>query len=138
MALPNADYYQKTVPAAAGIYASIDGMIELYKFLFWYRQDLISNATLEKFYQPYIKAHIKHWNLPYEEEIESYYSLGWRIFVPKKDKKKNIIFHSGWLSGVNSFIGFMPHNEMGVILITNQEPPHAVRIGLGLWREFWD
>jgi beta-lactamase class C len=134
--LPFPPYYPKTVPASAGVFASIDGMIELYKFLFFYRPDLISNETLEIFYTPYIEAYINHWHLPYEKEIESYYGLGWRIFKSKTHENKNFIFHSGLISGINSFIGFIPSEEMGIIILTNQAPPAASRRGLGFWREF--
>ncbi|MGV2432580.1 MAG UNVERIFIED_CONTAM: serine hydrolase [Rickettsiaceae bacterium] len=135
--LPFPEYYPKTVPAAAGIFASIDGMIELYKFLFFYRPDLISNEILEIFYTPYIKADISHWKLPYEKEIESYYGLGWRIFKSKTYKDKNLIFHSGVIGGINSFIGFIPSEEIGIIILTNQEGPAASIRGLDFWQEFW-
>lgn len=134
--LPFPPYYPKTVPAAAGVFASIDGMIELYKFLFFYRPDLISKETLEIFYTSYIEAYISHWNLPYEKEIESYYGLGWRIFKSKAHKNKDFIFHSGFMGGINAFIGFIPSEEIGIIVLTNEAPPAASRRGLALWREF--
>ena len=87
---------------------------------------------------PYIKADIRHWKLLYEDEIESYYGLGWRIFRPKKNREKNFIFHSGCISGINTLIGYTPQEEIGIIVLTNQEPPAASRIGLNFWRKFWD
>jgi beta-lactamase class C len=134
--LPFPPYYPKTVPAAAGIFASIDGMIELYKFLFFYRPDLIANETLEIFYAPYIEAYISHWKLPYEKEIESYYGLGWRIFKSKTHKDKDFIFHGGAIAGINAFIGFIPSEEIGIIILMNEPLPSASKRGLEFWREF--
>ncbi|BBJ32377.1 hypothetical protein RAS_14860 [Rickettsia asiatica] len=49
--LPFPPYYPKTVPADAGIFASIDGMIEIFKLSFGYKPNLISKSALDRMYK---------------------------------------------------------------------------------------
>lgn len=48
--LPIPPYYPKVVPASAGIFASINGMIEIFKLSFGYKPNLISKKTLDRIY----------------------------------------------------------------------------------------
>ncbi len=131
--LPFPQYYPSAVPASAGIFASLDAMIELFKLEFFYRPDLISNDTLKIFYEPYINAYVYHWNLTFP--VESYYGISWRIFKSPDNKDKNLIFHSGFMAGINTFVGFIPSEELGIIVLLNEAPPTASRLGLNFWRE---
>ena len=49
--LPFLPYYPKTVPASAGIFASIDGMIEIFTLSFGYKPNLIAKSTLDRMYK---------------------------------------------------------------------------------------
>jgi len=132
--LPFPKYYPKAVPGAAGVFASLEAMIELFKLEFFYRPDLISREILEIFYEPYLKANVDHWKLSFP--VDSYYALGWRVFKSPNNKSKNLIFHGGTIAGINSFVGFIPSEEIGIIILLNQASPAAAKIGLDFWREF--
>ncbi|MEG8229883.1 hypothetical protein O6R16_02125, partial [Candidatus Rickettsia tasmanensis] len=43
-------YYPKTVPASA-VFASIDGMIEIFTLSFGYKPNLIAKSTLDRMYK---------------------------------------------------------------------------------------
>lgn len=135
-------YYPKTVPASAGIFASLNGMIEIYKLCFGYRPDLISNSTLQRMLTKVrSNREIFKWQLrlPVDEKnIESAYALGWRILKVKDMPDKDLIFHSGAINGVRSFIGFIPSNEIGIIILSNQDTWFPLNTGMALWGEFFN
>lgn len=131
-------YYPKAVPASAGAFASLDGMIEIFKLSFGYRPDLISQKTLNSIHKPIIaNKDLYKWKkiLPYDvEDLDSYYGIGWRILTNKKHPGENLICHGGYIAGINSFIGFIPSKEIGVIILLNQETFAAVKNGLSFWK----
>lgn len=133
-------YYPKAVPAAAGIFASLDSMIELFKLCFSYRPDLISQKTLDLMFTPIASNEdCFKWNLGSainKKNIESLYALGWRILRQKKEPSKKLIFHSGYINGISSFIGFIPSEEIGIIFLSNQRSPYPVKCGIKFWGEF--
>lgn len=68
--------------------------------------------------------------------IESYYALGWRILKLKNHANKGLIFHSGYIEGINSFIGFIPSEELGIIILINQNSKFPLKSGLELWFDY--
>lgn len=138
--LPFPPYYPKAAPAAAGVFASLDGMIELYRLQFGYRSDLISKKTLDRFQTPVIanrdieKWHI-NWPCP-RNMIESYYGLGWRILKAKKYPEKELIFHPGHIAGTVSFVGFIPAEDIGIIILINENSGNALKKGINFWGRF--
>ena len=138
--LPFPPYYPKAVPAAAGVFASLDGMIEVLKLSFGYRQDLISQKTLDMLYSPKISnKDIDKWNIGWQSErdkFKSYYGLGWRILKAQEHPGKDLIFHSGFISGIRSFIGFIPSQEIGIIILTNQDSRIPFVESMDFWGEF--
>jgi beta-lactamase class C len=138
--LPFPPYYPKTIPASAGIFASIDGMIEVFKLSFGYRPDLISQKTLDIMYTPLQSSddHVK-WNFDWpvdQKMIESHYALGWRILRLKGQPKKDLIFHPGFINGINSFMGYIPAEEIGIIILANQRSGFPFKSGVRFWGEF--
>lgn len=138
--LPFPPYYPKTIPASAGIFASIDGMIEVFKLGFGYRPDLISQKTLDIMYTPLQSSsdHLK-WNFDWpvpQKMIESHYALGLRILRLKGQPKKDLIFHPGFINGINSFMGYIPAEEIGIIILGNQRSGFPFKSGVRLWGEF--
>lgn len=133
-------YYSKITPASAGIFASIDGMIEVFKLSFGYRPDLISKETLDRLYQPIkLNQDIFKWGLKWpinETQIVSFYGLGWRILKIKNHPEYKLIFHSGYISGISTFIGFIPSKEMGIIILVNQDSHFADEKGIEFWSNF--
>lgn len=138
-ALPFPSHYVKTVPASAGIYASLEAMIKFFKLSFGYRPDLLSRRTLEKFQRPYIKNNdIYKWSTKMpcpRKTLKSFYGLGWRILETSLAPSKKLIFHSGYIAGVNTFIGYIPAEEMGIIILANQSG-FSTRKGLEFWGLF--
>jgi len=138
--LPFPPYYPKAAPAAAGIFASLDGMIEVFKLSFGYRPDLISQKTLDELYVPLTSNHdIDKWNMKWpcnRNKIESYYGLGWRVLRIKGRLSKDLIFHGGFISGTTPFIGFIPSEEIGIIFLINQQSRTPFESGIDLWGEF--
>ncbi|MFO1257270.1 MAG: serine hydrolase domain-containing protein [Gammaproteobacteria bacterium] len=130
-------YYPKAAPAAAGVFASLDGMIEFYKLSFGYRPDLISKNTLQKFHKPMISNRdVYKWQaeMPFNRSnIESYYGLGWRILRAKQRPGKDLIFHPGYINGANTFIGYIPSEEIGMIMLANQNTKVPMQSGMKLW-----
>lgn len=138
--LPFPPYYPKTVPAAAGIFASLNGMIEIYKLCFGYRPDLISKSTLKRMLTKVRSNHeIFKWQMKWpvdEKKIESSYALGWRLLKVKGKPGKDLIFHSSFINGIRAFIGFVPSEEIGIIILTNQDTRFPIDTGIALWGEF--
>lgn len=140
--LPFPPYYPKTVPASAGVFASIDGMIEMFKVSFGYRPDLISDKTLARLYTPVISNtdvfnwHLVNWPVD-EKTIDSYYALGWRVLKIKGHPEKDFIFHSGQINGVNTFIAYVPSTNMGFIMLANQNTRIPFEYGLKFWGVEW-
>lgn len=138
--LPFPPYYPKATPAAAGVFASLDGMIELYRLQFGYRSDLISKKTLDRFQTPVIaNRDIEKWHLNWpcpRNTIESYYGLGWRILKAKKYPGQDLIFHPGHIAGTVSFVGFIPSEDIGIIIMINENSGSALKKGINFWGKF--
>ncbi|BBH53746.1 serine hydrolase domain-containing protein [Fluviispira sanaruensis] len=135
---PFPPYYPKITPASAGIFASINGMIEVYKLAFGYKPNLISKATAERMTRPVIlNKKVFKLNIVSPDEkrkLESYYALGWRVLKEKNKKDKDLIYHPGYINGIKSFIGFIPSKDLGIIILTNQESKFASRNGFNFWK----
>ena len=136
--LPFPPYYPKTVPASAGVFASIDGMVEVFKISFGYRPDLVSDKTLSRIFTPVTSnTDVFNWHLvnwPVDEKIiESYYALGWRVLKIKGQPEKDLIFHGGHINGINAFIGYVPSTKMGFIMLANQNTNIPIEYGLKFW-----
>lgn len=137
--LPFPPYYPKAAPAAAGVFASLDGMIALFKLQFGYRPDLISKNTLDQFYQPVVaNSDFRKWHieLPHSRQIQGYYGLGWRILRSQKHPDKDIIFHGGAIAGIRSFVGYIPSEKTGLIILLNQNSGGALTRGLQFWGDY--
>jgi beta-lactamase class C len=139
--LPLPAYYPKTIPSAAGVFASLDGMVEIFKLSFGYRPDLISKETLSNIQMPItVNQDPYKWKIkcPYDKsKMESYYGLGWRILKSKVYPQTELVFHGGHVAGVATFIGFVPSQEMGIIILLNQASGFALQRGIRFWTLFF-
>ncbi|KAB8040853.1 serine hydrolase [Silvanigrella paludirubra] len=136
--LPFPPYYPKVVPASAGVFASINGMVEFYKLAFGYKPKILSPKIAKSMFTPVILNKDAHkWNIKWpvdKSKIESSYALGWRILNIKDRPNNTYVYHPGYINGITSFIGYIPSKEVGIIILTNQGSKFASKNGIELWR----
>lgn len=129
--------YQKSVPAAAGVFASINSMTEFLKLTMGSRPEILNDQVLSKIFTPIVEnKDIFLWNidLPFENNrIKSYYGLGWRILFVDNKQESRLIFHSGFINGATTFMGFVPDKKAGIIVLVNQTSPFAMNQGFKFW-----
>jgi hypothetical protein len=79
---------------------------------------------------------------PYPEISESFYCMGW---LQNYYKDHQLVQHSGGISSFKTYMSFMPHDSIGIVVLTNGQPyrfPKAVTYDLydmilGLPQSFW-
>ena len=69
-------------------------------------------------------------NLKY---INSYYAMGWRVLKLKGDPNKELIFHGGYIDGYRAYIGYIPNEKIGLVMLVNQSTEIPVQDGIKLW-----
>ena len=129
--------YQKIVPTSAGIFSSLNGMIEFLHILLGNRPNILSKKSLDKLFTPIAQANdLFNWNiLPFKNgEVESSYCLGWRKLKLKSSSKSTLIFHSGYINGATAFIGIIPELKLGVVILANQSSRFPLKTGLNIWK----
>lgn len=129
--------YQKSVPAAAGVFASINSMAEFLKLAMGSRPEILNDHVLSKICTPIVEnKDIFLWNidLPFKNDrIRSYYGLGWRVLFVDNKQESRLIFHSGFINGATTFMGFVPDKKAGIIVLVNQTSPFAMNQGFKFW-----
>ncbi|ACP20917.1 hypothetical protein Aasi_1596 [Candidatus Amoebophilus asiaticus 5a2] len=79
--VPLPRYYPHIIPSVAGIFTSLDGMIEIFKLSFGYRLELISKEVLASIQTPItVNQDLYKWEIRclYDRnKLDSYYGLGW-------------------------------------------------------------
>jgi hypothetical protein len=50
-----------------------------------------------------------------------------------RNHSKRLVFHSGKLRGINSFIGFLPHYNIGIIILANESTRIPFSYGIDFW-----
>lgn len=135
--LPFPEYYPKIIPSAAGIFASLNGMIKFFRLSFGYRTDLISKRTLNTIQKPVIVANdVFNWSIHWPvnlKSINSYYAMGWRVLRLKDEPNKELIFHGGYINGYRAYIGYIPSEKIGLVMLVNQETKIPMEDGIKLW-----
>lgn len=129
--------YQKIVPTSAGIFSSLNGMIEFLHIILGNRPNIISKKSLDKLFTPIAQANdVFNWNiLPFKNgEVESSYCLGWRKLKLKYHSKSTLLFHSGYINGATAFVGIMPEFKLGVVILANQSSRFPLKTGLNIWK----
>ena len=138
-ALPFSNTYPRIVPASAGIFASLDAMIEISRLQCGFRPDLISQRALDELYKPQaICTDIHKFAAVFPQplhELELTYGLGWRILKSKKHPGKDLIFHGGYVNGIRSFIGFIPSEKISIIFLVNEDTRFHWNVVIDLWKE---
>ncbi len=109
--------YAITVPASAGIYASLNGATELLRLAWGYKEGIDQQILNQFFSSRAVANDIFRWKLNLPKSTKSYYGLGWRIL--KFNAHDSLFFHSGKVDGMFAFIGFMPSKKIAVIFMIN-------------------
>ena len=137
-ALPMPPYYTKVVPASAGVFLSLNAAIQVLKLNMGYYPQVLSKETLAEMHKPYIaNRDLDKWGLklklPCKKKlVKMRYGLGWRILSSTKHPGQHMIFHGGYINGINSFMGFIPSEDIGLVMLANEE-----RVSLKTGTEFW-
>jgi beta-lactamase class C len=137
LACPLPPYYPKAAPAAAGVFASLSAMVEIFRLQFGYYPDRLPTQVTAQFESPQIMSNdVRSWEGVWPcslDRIDSRYALGWRVLRHKNASDRPLIFHSGFLSGALSFIGFIPHLGVGLVIMVNDHDDYPLSQGLALW-----
>jgi beta-lactamase class C len=130
--------YFETATAAAGLFASLQDMKAFARLAFGGRPDALSSKEKETLFTPVLENRdLERWgkiDLPAPlKQIKSWYCLGWRKFMVRGKTETVLLFHSGYVAGVNTFIGHIPSKDLTLIFLSNQDGGVATRAGLSFW-----
>ena len=59
--------------------------------------------------------------------------MGWRVLRLKDDPNK-VIFHGGY--GYRAYIGYIPNEKIGFVMLVNQSTEIPVEDGIKLWNMY--
>lgn len=108
-------YY--SVPAAAGINASITDMANWLRALLGQRPEVIPPRVIEQVSQPLVRTPRErrrpHWN---GHIRNAHYGMGWRIF---NYAGNTLVFHSGGLRGYVAQLAILPEHNVGIAILLN-------------------
>jgi len=112
-------YYN--VPAAGGINSSINDMAKWLLAQMGYAPQVLDNSILRKIHTPVIKDTKACQSLWSQKRLkERYYGLGWRVHKYHNEK---MVFHGGLVKGFSSMIGFLPNQDVGIVVLSNSNTP---------------
>lgn len=117
---PRENYYR--VPPAAGVNASIHDMALWLIAQMGHRPDVLPQALLNATHAPQvntpgeIRGSTTSWRR--ERLNNAYYALGWRVF---DYSGHTMVFHGGAVQGYRSLIGFLPNEDIGMVVLWNSE-----------------
>lgn len=63
------------------------------------------------------------------------YALGWRVVDFDHHK---LVFHAGWVKGFTNFIGFMPDQQIGIVLLHNSENKFSAKTAVKFFESYVD
>lgn len=115
-ATPYSSGYYAVAPAG-GINSSISDMATFLKAQMGGYPQIVSPQALARIQSPYVQTKPKIRSSSKEAHPKnSSYGLGWRI-LDFADKK--LVYHGGWVKGFTNFIGFMPEQQLGIVVLHN-------------------
>ncbi len=108
-------YYQ-AIPAG-GINASINDMGQYLRLLIGNRTDILTEKTLDKIFQAFVRTPIKRRYFGRWPKIKNaYYGMGWRIV---NNGGERIAYHGGFVNGYRSEIAINKKEKVGICLLIN-------------------
>jgi beta-lactamase class C len=116
--MPNENYYR--VPPAAGVNASIQDMAQWLNAQLGHRHDVLSKDVLNEIHTPQVATpgEIRSSGWRSERLNNAYYGLGWRVM---DYSGRTLIFHGGAVRGFRGLIGFLPDQDIGIVVLWNSE-----------------
>jgi len=138
---PKENYYR--VPPAAGVNSSIHDMAQWLLAQMGHRPDVLSAAMLNEIHTPQVDTPGELRGSPWRRArlVNAYYAMGWRVF---DYSGHTLIFHGGAVRGYRALIGFLPDEDVGIVVLWNSESaapsgllPSLMDRALGLPTEDW-
>ncbi len=87
----------------------------------WQDQQLLSPKTFAAIHEP--RAVVQGRLLPFSELSQMTYSLGWMNLIYRGHK---LVFHTGGIDGFSAWVGFLPDDGVGVVVLQNTDTKGAV------------
>jgi beta-lactamase class C len=115
---PKDSYYH--VPPAAGVNSSIHDMAQWLIAQMGHRPDVLSPSLLNQIHTPEVATPSELHSSPWRRArlTNAYYALGWRVF---DYSGHTLLFHGGAVQGYRSMIGFLPDEDVGMVVLWNSE-----------------
>jgi beta-lactamase class C len=135
--------YPKTVCASAGIYISINDAALLIQLALGQLPTVLKTSQVKVTTAPVILSpeFFTHWGFKWPfpiEDLNLHYAMGWRILSLKNESRPPLIFHGGALSGVKTFLGFIPEKDIGIAIFVNQDAMLPSNQGFEFWKQMTD
>ncbi len=120
-------YYNVT--PAAGVSSSIRDMARYLNLQLGAYPSILNEQKLAEMHQPTIPTPESSFGLQrYRDRVfGAYYALGWRVL---NYLNKRLVFHGGWLKGFTNFIGFIPEDEIGIVVLHNSETRFPPKVAM--------
>lgn len=120
-------YYNVT--PAAGVSSSIRDMVKFLNLQLGAYPAILSQRTLTEIHAPTIQTPEASFGLQrYRDRVfGAYYGLGWRVL---NYLNKRLVFHGGWLKGFTNFVGFIPEDDIGIIVLHNSESGFPSKVAM--------
>lgn len=123
-------YY--AVAPAGGINSSIRDMAVFLKAQLGGYPEVLNHRILSRIQTPYVLTNTAlspYAGPPYLIKNPRY-ALGWRVVDFAHHK---LVFHGGWLKGFTNFIGFMPDQQIGIVILHNGESNFSSKTAVKLF-----
>lgn len=118
-------YY--TVAPAGGINSSVRDMATFLNAQMGAYPQFLNQHALFRMQTPYINTKNGGSSSQAVRLKDPRYGLGWRII----DYADNtLVYHGGWVKGFTNYIGFMPDQKLGIVILHNGDTKFSSRTGM--------
>ena len=111
--------------SSGGINASASDMGKWLLLLTGHYPDVISEATLNEIFDPFITINNRRFSRYWDGVNESHYGAGWRVLDNYGQK---IVYHGGYVNGYRSEIAFAPEDGLGICILINTNSSYALKV----------
>ena len=115
---PKENYYR--IPPAAGVNASARDMAQWLIAQMGHRPEVLPAELLAEIQTPQVETpgEIRGTSWRRERLNSAHYALGWRIYDYAGHR---LVYHGGAVQGYRAMIGFLPEEDVGVVVLWNSE-----------------